>query len=64
MMENETGRALAGAPTGESDLACGSISSINTLNTNEIQARRLSRLYALGFETATTIASLCYGVAR
>jgi hypothetical protein len=30
----------------------------------DIQASRLSRLYALTFHTASTIATLAYGVAR
>ncbi len=36
----------------------------DTSNLTDIQARRISRLYALSFATAATIARLAFGVAR
>lgn len=34
------------------------------LNPQDLQASRLGRLYALTYETAATVASLAYGVAK
>jgi hypothetical protein len=42
----------------------GPLNSTSSKTLSDIQASRLSRLYALTFSTASTIATLAFGVAR
>ncbi|MGY4333062.1 hypothetical protein ACVWWG_007479 [Bradyrhizobium sp. LB7.2] len=56
--------AIDGEPALKIELLAGVLVHLDTRETTLIQARRLCRLYALTYATATTMAQLAYGVAR
>lgn len=56
--------ALFGEPASNFEQLGGRLVHLDTRDTTLIQARRLCRLYALTYATATTMAQLAYGVAR
>ncbi len=56
--------ALCGEPALNFEQLGGPLNCFDTRDLILIQASRLSRLYALTYHTASTIATLAYGVAQ
>jgi hypothetical protein len=55
--------ALCGKPAPDVDRFAGEIDNHNNPTLTDIQARRLTRLFAMSYATAATVAKLAYAVA-
>jgi hypothetical protein len=56
--------ARHGEPASNVDRFAGEIDNHNNPTLIDIQARRLTRLFAFSYATASTVARLAFGVAR